>query len=398
MTPRDDQGTMSDALRRARTRSVRHDDGEGAAWPVVQPIVTSTAYATRSPDQMRHRQQRGEPTYNRDHFPNALQLERLVADLECAEHGYATASGMAAISLVALTLLSHGDHLVLGSGGYSDTEEFLAHELVRFGITASLVDVRDLDAVRAAIRPETGMIFAETISNPGIVLADIAALAGIARERSIPLVIDNTLPTPVLCRPIEHGADIVVHSATKFLGGHHDLSAGVVVCSEAYMRRIRRVGYLLGAVPGAHDAALAVRGIRTLVPRMTWISETARKVATFLAGRPEIAAVRYPGAGDDQQAELAARLLPDGQGGIMVVELAGPDGDARAAALIERLRLIPYVSSLGGEITTVCYPPRLLAGDDPDEGGRGNALRFSIGLEDPEDLIHDLGQALDGLR
>lgn len=398
MMPSDsDPRATSRAMRRARTVSVRHAGGEGAAWPVTAPIVTSTAWATHDPDEIRRHRERGEPTYNRDHFPNVQQLERLVADLEGAEAGYATASGMAAISLVALALLSQGDHLVLGAGGYSDTEEFLVHELARYGITCSVVDVRDRAAVRGAIQSNTRMIFAETVSNPGIVVADIPMLAAIAHERDLPLVIDNTLPTPVLCQPIAHGADLVVHSVTKFLGGHHDLSAGVIVGGERWMGHLRRVGYLLGAVPGAHDAALAVRGIRTIVPRMDWISRSASMIAEFLDERPEIATVRYPGGTNDDDAELAARLMPDGYGGVMVVELAGPDAEARAAAFVRALRSILYVSSLGGDLTTVCYPPRLRVGDEREGGGSGNALRFSIGLEDSDDLIADLQQALDSL-
>lgn len=390
----DDASGISEAMRRARTRSVQggHYNGD-RAWPVTPPIVTSTAYASHDPDEMLGRMRQGEPTYNRDHFPNARQLEALVAGLEGAEAGYATSSGMAAIALVALAMLSQGDHIVLGAGGYSDTEELITRELPRFGIACSVVDVGDLDAVRDTIRPGTSMIFAETIANPAITVADIPALAAIARERGIPLVIDNTLPTPALCRPMEHGADLVVHSVTKYLGGHHDLSAGVVVGSERRMERIRQVGYLLGGVPGAHDAALAVRGIRTLVPRIVWISETARRLTAYLCDRPEVASVRYPGLEGRGDADLAARLLPDGAGGVFVVELGGDDPVGTAASLVRNLRLIPYVASLGGEITTVCYPPRILT-DEERAARRGEpSLRFSVGLEDPADLIADLEQA-----
>jgi cystathionine gamma-synthase len=396
MTPDDDgQGPMSDAMRRLRTLSVQggHEHGGEGIWPVVPPIVTSSAYATHDPALMRERQRRGEPTYNRDHFPNAERLERLVADLEGAESGYATSSGMAAISLVALALLSQGDHVVLGAGGYSDTEALLAREVQRFGINCTLVDLCDADAVRAAIRPKTRMLYAETISNPGIAVADIPMLADVAHERDIPLVIDNTVPSPALCQPIAHGADIVVHSVTKFLGGHHDLSAGVIVGEERWIGPVRRVGYLLGAVPGAHDAALALRGIRTLVPRMAWISHGAQRIAEYLCGRPEVASVRYPGLLHGTEQVLAALLMPDGYGGLMVVELAGNEASDVAAAFVRSLKRIPYVTSLGGELTTVCYPPRLLSVREREEVDGDRALRFSIGLEDPDDLIDDMEQA-----
>lgn len=382
---------MSDALRRVRTLSVHggHLADERDARPVVAPIVTGTALASRDPDAIARRIVAGEPTYNRDHFVNATMLEGVVADLEGAEAGYATSSGMAAISLVVLAMVSQGGHIVLGAGGYSDTEELFTQELSRFGVACTVVDLCSEDAVRTAIRSETAMIFAETIANPGISIADIPMLAGVAREAGIPLVVDNTLPTPALCRPLEHGADLVVHSATKFLGGHHDLSAGVVVGSHHRLEDIRRVGYLLGSVPGAHDAALAVRGIRTLAPRMIWISRTAQIVAEYLVQREEVAAVRYPGLGSGRERVLASRLFPDGCGGVMVVEFAGPDDAGVAESLVRAMRLIPYVTSLGGDVTSVCFPPRLRT----DYRRSVPALRFSIGLEDPGDLIADLDQA-----
>lgn len=387
----------SETLRRIRTRSVQggHNAGEDGSWPLVAPIVNSTVYATRDPDVNARRMEQGLPTYSRDHFPNSRLLEDLVADLEGAEQGYAVASGMAAVSLVALALLSQGDHLVMGAESYSDSEDLFAGELHRFGIDCSVVDMTDPDAIECAVRPETGLIFAETITNPGMKVADIPALAGIARSRDIPLVVDNTFASPALCQPIAHGADLVIHSVTKFLGGHHDLSAGVVVGSSRWMERISQFGYLLGAVPGATDAAMAVRGIRTLAPRMAWISESAMAVATFFESRPEIATVRYPGLDGGDDAVLAARMLPDGYGGVLVVEFSGTDGNVAAAAFVRSLRMIPYAPSLGGEITTVCYPPRLMSASERAKKDRDSALRFSIGLEDPADIIADLTQAFE---
>lgn len=387
----------SETLRRIRTRSVQggHNAGEDGSWPLVAPIVNSTVYATRDPDVNARRMEQGLPTYSRDHFPNSRLLEELVADLEGAEQGYAVASGMAAVSLVALALLSQGDHLVMGAESYSDSEDLFAGELHRFGIDCSVVDMTDPDAVEFAVRPKTGLIFAETITNPGMKVADIPALSAIARSRDIPLVVDNTFASPALCQPIAHGADLVIHSVTKFLGGHHDLSAGVVVGSSRWMERISQFGYLLGAVPSATDAAMAVRGIRTLAPRMAWISESAMVVATFFESRPEIATVRYPGLDGGDDAVLAARMLPDGYGGVLVVEFSGTDGNVAAAALVRSLRMIPYAPSLGGEITTVCYPPRLMSASERAKKDRDSALRFSIGLEDPADIIADLTQAFE---
>ncbi len=388
----------SAGMRRIRTQSVQGGhQGDGNIWPLVPPVVQSTVYATHDPEVIssRIRSDPPLPTYNRDHFPNVCLLEELVVDLEGAEAGYGVSSGMAAISLVALASLSQGDHLVIGADSYSDTEELLTQELPRFGIACSVVDVADLDTVGAAIQPHTGMIFAETITNPGMSVADIPGLAAIAHRHGIPLVVDNSFASPALCRPVEHGADLVIHSVTKYLGGHHDLSAGVVVGDETLMSRIRRFGYLLGAVPGAADASLAVRGIRTLAPRMAWISDSAMEVAEYLNGRPEIATVRYPGLSDNGQAGLVERMLPDGQGGVFVAEFAGEGSSNAVIHFVRALRMIPYAPSLGGDITTVCYPPRLTTQNRPRDHGGNGTLRFSAGLEHPADIIADIEQALE---
>lgn len=384
-----------------RTRTVQSGrrSGDEAMWPVVPPIVTSAAYAARDPDLMQERVRRGEPTYHRDHFPTVERLELAIAGLEGAEAGYATSSGMAAISVVALALLGQGDHVIVGMEGYCDTEELLCGELVRFGVAGSVVPLDDLNAVRAAIRPETRLIVAETISNPGMSVPDIPSLADISGENGLLLVVDNTLATPMLCRPLEHGADLVIHSVTKFLGGHHDLSAGMVVGAHTLIDRIARAGYLLGAVPGAHDAALALRGIHTLAPRMAWISESAMRVARYLADCPELTEVRYPGLVAGAEAGRVRDLLPCGFGGLMVVEFAcSQRHDAPAATFVRSLNMIPYVPSLGGEITTVCYPPHIMADAGPDHPTAGTRLRVSIGLEDPDDLIADLKRALAALH
>jgi cystathionine beta-lyase/cystathionine gamma-synthase len=386
---------FDETTRHLRTRSVQggHQRGDGDVWPLVPPIVTSTVYATHDPHAIGERIATGQPTYNRDQFPNPRLLADLVAELEDATRGYAVASGMAAVTVVALATLSQGDHVVLAAGGYSDTEELLTRELARFGIDATLVDPGDLGAVRAAMRPETRLLLAETIANPAIAVADIPALAAAAHETGAVLAIDNTFATPALCQPLALGADLVIHSATKFLGGHHDLSAGVVAGAERLMAEIARVGYLLGAVPGATDAWLAVRGIRTLVPRMEWISRGAAEVARWLDARPEVASVRYPGVTAGEDRALVERILPRGGGGVMVVELAGPDGGARAAALVCALEMIVYAPSLGGEVTTLCYPPKIQTREEQAQRDRGASLRVSIGLEDPADIIADFEQA-----
>jgi cystathionine beta-lyase/cystathionine gamma-synthase len=216
-------------------------------------------------------------------------------------------------------------------------------------------------------------------------------LAALARRHRLTLCVDNTFATPALCRPLRHGADLVVHSATKHLGGHHDLTAGVVAGRRDLIDDIRRGALLYGPTLGPVDAWLALRGIRTLAPRVAWMSVTAREVADFLAAHPAVAAVRYPGSPHHAQADLAGRLLPDGAGGMLAFDLVG--GRPAADRLIRRLELIPYALSFGGVSTTLCFPP--------EPAGRAEAsigtIRMSIGLEAADDIIADLTQALDGL-
>lgn len=375
-----------------RTRAVhagRHREGD--VWPVVTPIYQSTAFAADEAALSTERHRAGLPSYSRDRFPNARELEEAVAELEGAEAGCSTSSGMAAISQTLLTLLSTGDHVVLAEGSYCDTGDVLDQVFARFGVTTTLVNIRDHAAVRAAMRPETRVMLVETIANPSMTVPDIAAIAAIAHDAGALLCVDNTFATPVLCRPLEHGADLVIHSATKFLGGHHDLTAGVVVGARELIDEIRKTAYLIGATPGAMDAWLAVRGIRSLGPRMAWIAETAGIVARALAAHPRVEEVRYPGLFAGEDGEVVRRMLPEGCGGMLTIRVTG--GDAAAEEVIRRLRLVAYVPSLGGVETSVSFPPRTLREREQARTGEG-WLRFSIGLESPEDLLADITQAL----
>jgi methionine-gamma-lyase len=205
------------------------------------------------------------------------------------------------------------------------------------------------------------------------------------------LVVDNTFATPALCRPIEHGADLVIHSATKFLGGHHDLTAGIIVGRGDLIEEIRPTGYLLGALLGAFDAWLALRGVRTLGPRMAWISESAQRIAGFLAAHPAVRHVSYPGLATGADAELVRTLLPDGAGGMILIHLKG--GVAATEAVVRGLELIRFAPSLGGTVTTVCYPPVGQMGVYDPHLSSGQ-LRLSVGLEAVDDIISDLDRAL----
>lgn len=372
------------------------DDRSSPVRPLTAPIFQSSVYAFDEPPVFAHSTGASapQPMYSREHFPNVTALESAVAELEGAEAGYAVASGMAAISHVLLTLLSQGDHVIIAEGSYCDTELLLHRVLGRFGIETSVVSRCDHIAMERAIGERTRLVFVETIANPSISVCDIAAIAGICHRRGVLLVVDNTFATPALCRPVEHGADLVIHSATKFLGGHHDLTAGIIVGRAGLIAEIRPTGYLLGALLGALDAWLALRGLRTLGPRMAWISASAQRVARHLAEHPAIRHVSYPGLATGADGDLVQALLPNGGGGMILVDLVG--GVEATEAAIRQLDLIQFAPSLGGTVTTVCYPPVGRMGVYDPQLSYGQ-LRFSIGLEAVEDIIHDLDRALAGL-
>jgi len=303
---------------------------------------------------------------------------------------------MGAIAAVFLSHLAAGDHLVASADCYCDVRSLVELELVRLGISASFIDASDPDAVRHAIRPTTRMVYVETISNPGMKLVDLAALAEIAHAAGALLCVDNTVATPLLCRPLALGADLVLHSATKFLGGHHDLTAGVVVGRTDLIDRLRRVVYLYGATLGPMEAWLALRGIKTLAARLAWACATARAVAAFLEAHPAVACVRYPGLPGHPQAVLAQRLLPDGAGALLAFDLRG--GATAAAILLHHLNLIVYAPSFGGPTTTTTYPPRDLVADGVARSAGAYdcaTIRLSVGLEATSDIVADLSRALD---
>ncbi len=372
------------------------DDRSSPVRPLTTPIFQSSVYAFDEPPAFAHPTGSvvPQPMYSREHFPNVVALEEAIAELEGADAGYAVASGMAAISHVLMALLSQGDHLIVAEGAYCDTELLMHRVLGRFGIETSVVSRCDHIAMERAITSRTRLVFVETIANPSINVCDLAALAEICHRHGVLLVVDNTFATPALCRPIEHGADLVVHSVTKFLGGHHDLTAGIIVGRADLIAEIRPTGYLLGALLGAFDAWLALRGVRTLGPRMAWISASALAIARFLAQHPAVRHVSYPGLATGADADLVRSLLPDGAGGMMLIQLEG--GVPATEEVIRRLKLIQFAPSLGGTVTTVCYPPVGRMGVYDPQLSNGH-LRVSVGIEAVADLIHDLDVALSGL-
>lgn len=336
--------------------------------------------------------------YSRISNPTLDLLERRLADLEGAEAGLALASGMGAITATLWTLVSPGDEVIVDRTLYGCTFAFMRHGLARFGVTITHVDLTDPENLAAAIGPRTRVVYFETPANPNMRLVDIRRVSEIARAAGAVTVVDNTYATPRLTRPIELGADLVVHSATKYLGGHGDLVAGLVVGDAETIGRIRLEGLkdMTGAVMAPFNAMLILRGLKTLSLRMERHSASALAVAQMLNAHPAVASVWYPGLADFPQHDLARRqmALP---GGMIAFELTG--GLAAGRETMNRLGLIGRAVSLGDAESLIQHPASMTHSTyTPEEraayGISDGLIRLSVGLEDPEDLLEDLEQAL----
>src|ERR1700736_401199 len=334
--------------------------------------------------------------YSRTGNPTRLALERQLAELEGGAFGAAFGSGMAAI-FGACSLLQTGDHLVATSDCYGGTYRLFVDELSRYGIETTFVDTTDLDAVRAALRPNTKLLWIETPTNPLLRVADLRALAALKGPDRI-LAVDNTFLSPYFQRPLELGADLVVHSTTKYINGHSDVIGGVVICNDpALFERIAYHQNAVGAIPGPQDAYLTLRGAKTLALRMKQHEESAFAVARWLEARDDVAAVFFPGLESHPDHELAQRQQR-GFGGIVSFRVRG--GGPRALELLRSTQLFNLAVSLGGPESLICSPAEMTHKTVPAErkeelGITPDLLRLSIGLEDAEDLIADLAAALD---
>ena len=334
--------------------------------------------------------------YTRYGNPTHTQAEAVVAALEGAEAALVASSGMGAISGAILANVSAGDHVVAQTSLYAGTTSLLKKLLPRFGVEATFVDQRDPQHFADAVRPNTRLIFVETPSNPLSAVTDLAAVAEIARSRGVLTVADNTFATPINQRPLALGIDLVVHSATKFLGGHSDLIAGVVAGPAGRIQSIWEDAIALGSALGPFDAWLLLRGLRTLPVRVERHNRVAAAVAAFLDDHPAIARVHYAGLPSHPQHEVARRQM-SGFGGVLGFECAG--GFEAAERLIASVSLPHRAASLGGVHTLVVHPAAMWAGSfDAAElaasGIEPGLVRMSVGLEDERDLIADLGRAL----
>ena len=339
--------------------------------------------------------------YTRIGNPTAQALEEAVAALEGACGAVATATGMAAVTTVLLALLRQGDHVVATRPLYGATASLIANRLSRFGVTSTFVSATDLPALGRAIRPETRMIFIETPANPTLDLVDIAAFAAIARAAGIPLVVDNTFAGPHLQRPIELGANVVLHSMTKSLNGHSDVIAGAVVADEpALLNALRETAIVFGTTIDPHQAWLVLRGIRTLGMRVERAQANAIQLAQWLEEHSQVAWVRYPGLASHPQFELAKRQM-SGPGSIIAFELHG--GEEAGRLLMNSVRLITLAVSLGGVESLIEHPASMTHKGVPEEQRRADGVtpglvRLSVGCEDLDDIRADLGQALDAVK
>ena len=328
--------------------------------------------------------------YGRNSNANREMLERAVAELEGAEAGVATASGMAALHGAILALAPKPVTIVATRELYGGTAALLRQDLEPAGYEVHFVDLCDMEAVRRAM-PDAGLIVAETITNPLCRVPDLGAIGALARERGVPLLVDNTFATPLLCRPLELGASVVMHSATKYLGGHSDLVAGVIVGDSTTMGAARLRSARTGTTLAPFDAWLALRGLRTLDVRMRRHSENSLALARALQHVPGVVRVHHP------LLEGGNRILPDGSGGMMAFDLEG--GRDAVQRMINRFSLATFAASLGGVETTISYPEitshRAMTPEERAELGVGpGTVRVSVGLEDAADIIADFKHAI----
>ena len=361
-----------------------------ADTPVVQPIYQSVNFIQEigTAEGLRY------PRYG--NTPNAEVVQRRIAALEGAEAAVLLSSGMGATACALLALLRPGDHLIASEWIYGGASELFSKEFATLGINVTLVDPLDTRVWRRRMRKETRAIFLETPVNPTCRVLDLRPVSYITKETGIALVIDSTFASPINFRPLEHGADVVIHSATKYLNGHHDVLGGVVCGSASYVEEVRQKMILWGQAPDPFAAWLLERGMKTLDVRVRRQNENAMRIAEWCAARKEIKRVHYPGLPDHPDHQVAKTTM-DGFGGMMAIELAG--GVRGAEKFLRRLRLIRYAPSLGGADSLVSEPrfsshAHLSADARAHIGIPDGFLRLSIGIESAQDLIADVEQAL----
>lgn len=375
-------------------------DLPSATRPLTPPIYQTNVYVFEAMDTVESvwEHKTAGYVYGRYGTANHGMLEELVATLEGAEAAVACASGMGATTALLLGLFAPGDHLVAARDMYGTTAAFLAEDGRRLGIETSFVDATDPAAILGALRPETRAVLVEALSNPLLRLVDLPAVAPQLARRGVELIVDASMASPAVLRPIEHGATMVAHSLTKFISGHGDVTGGIVLGPNEAMGRVRAAMIRAGTNLGPFDAWLAARGARTLAVRMERQSASALALARFLEQHPAVSAVYYPGLASHPQHALARRLMPGPMGAILSADLRG--GALAVERFMARARLVEFAPSFGDVATTWTYPARTSHRRVSDEtkaamGIGAGLVRLSVGLEDVEDLETDLAQALE---
>ncbi|QIZ35983.1 cystathionine gamma-synthase [Saccharopolyspora sp. ASAGF58] len=380
---------MSDGYGFATRAIHAGQEADPTTGSVIVPIHATSTYAQDGVGGMR-----GGYEYSRTGNPTRTALEECLAELEGGRHGRAFASGMAATDAVLRATLRPGDHLVIPDDAYGGTFRLVDKVLSGWGIEYTPAPVSDVDAVRAAIRPNTKVIWVETPTNPLLNVGDIAALAQVSRDAGTKLVVDNTFASPYLQQPLELGANVVVHSTTKYLGGHSDVVGGAVVTSDDELAE--QVAFLqngAGAVPGPFDAFLTLRGIKTLAVRMERHSANAERIVAALVGHPKVAKVLYPGLPEHPGHEVAAKQMRHFGG---MVSFLHADGEEAALEACSRTRLFTLAESLGGVESLIEHPGRMTHASTAGSMLQvpSDLVRLSVGIEEADDLVEDLLTAL----
>ncbi|MFN8643263.1 MAG: aminotransferase class I/II-fold pyridoxal phosphate-dependent enzyme [Candidatus Binatia bacterium] len=384
------------------TRAVHGGEAHSKlADAVTEPIVQTATYTFANTaeliDYFEGRVEREE--YGRYGNPTQRVAERKLADLEGAEDGLLFSSGMAAITTTLFAMLSKGAHVVVTDDAYRRTRQFLLHTLKRYGVDVTVVPAGDYDRLEEAVRQTTRVLFSESPTNPYNRVLDLERVAEIARRHRVKSVIDSTFATPINQRPIDYGIDLVIHSATKYLGGHNDLMAGAVLGSAPLVGGIRDLQGVTGAVPDPFSAYLLIRGIKTLALRVARQNESAARLAAFLAGHPKVERVHHASLESHPEHAIAKRQMR-GFGGVVSFEIRG---DLQAGSrLVDACRIPRIAPSLGGVESLIEQPAlmsffELSTEERLQVGIKDCLIRYSVGIEDADDLIADLTQALDAV-
>mgnify|MGYP001097671652 CR=1 FL=1 len=378
------------------TRAVHYGQEADAETGAVVPMISlATTYKQDGINQPR-----AGFEYSRAQNPTRAQLEKVLAGLENARYANAFSSGLAALAGL-MSLFAPGDHIIAGDDLYGGTVRYFNQVLAKYGITFSYVDTTHLDAIERAIQPNTKLIYLESPTNPMLRLSDIRAISNLAKSYQLLVAVDNTFATPYLQRPLELGADVVLHSSTKYLGGHSDILGGVLMTNDPSLYDMFLFHQkAVGAVPSPFDCWLLMRSVKTLSLRMARHCENALAIAEFLQQHDAVKKVYYPGLPTHPSYDLAKRQMPEGFGGIVSVDLGGR---AEVEAFIKALHIFTFAESLGAVESLVCYPWTMTHAAVPVErrlqlGITEGLVRLSVGIEDKADLINELEQALSAVQ